>query len=97
DRGQGHKADEDREDADGDVHVEDPAPAEVVGEIPADRRSDHRGDAEDAPEDALELRAFRGRVQVTDRREDAREEDSAEDSLNAAEGDELRHVLRLPA
>src|SRR5204863_2808854 len=81
----------------GNVHVEDPAPAEVVGEIPADGRSDHRGNPEDAAEDSLKLRAFRGRIQVTDRREHAREEHAAEDSLNAAEGDELRHVLRLPA
>ena len=84
-----------REDADGHVHVKDPPPAEVVGEVTADRRSDDRREAEDPAEHSLELRALRGRIEVADGREHAREEHAAEDALQRTKTDELGHVLCL--
>src|SRR6266542_4313740 len=50
----GEEDEEDGRDPDGHVHVEDPAPADVVGEVPADGRADHRRDAEDATEESLD-------------------------------------------
>src|SRR5207253_8709695 len=97
DVGKRHEADEDRENANGHGHVEDPAPAEVVGEVAADGRTDDGRDAEDASKDALELRALGRRVQIADRREYAREQHAAKNSLDPPEGDQLRHVLGLPA
>ena len=88
---------EDGEDPDGDVDVKDPAPADVVRQVAADRRPDDRGKPEDTAEDALHARADVRRKEVGERREHAREEDAAEDALDRAEGDELGHVLRLAA
>src|SRR6185503_341743 len=89
DRREEEEDSEERDDADGDVHVEDPPPGEVVGEIAADDRSDDRGDAEDAAKDALHAGAGAGIEEVGDRCEDVREEHAAEEPLDAAEGDEL--------
>src|SRR5207249_7816575 len=62
-----------------------------------DGRTDDGRDAEDAPKDALELRALGRRVQIADRREYAREQHAAKNSLDPPEGDQLRHVLGLSA
>ena len=97
DHRQSDDADGHCEDADRHVDVEDPPPAEVVGEVAADGRTDDRGETEDATEYPLKLGALGWGIEVADRGEDAREEHSAEDSLQPAEGDELGHVLRLAA
>ena len=93
----GQEADGNREDADRNIDVEDPAPAEIVGEVATDGRSDDGGEAEDPAEDALQLGTLRGRVEVTDGGEDAREEDPSEHALQGTEADELGHVLGLSA
>src|SRR5207244_12930665 len=51
---------------DGQVDVEDPVPAEVVGEGAAKAGANQEGDPEDRPEQALVLAALAGREQVTD-------------------------------
>ena len=96
-RGEREEHDDDGEDADRDVDVEDPAPAEIVGEIATDDGTDDRGDAEDPGKDALQPGALGRRVEIGDGSEHAREENAAEDSLKRAERDELGHVLRLTA
>ena len=58
DRRQQALDDDERDDADRDVDVEDPVPAEVLGQEAADERADDEGDAEDRPEQALVLAAL---------------------------------------
>ena len=97
DRRERDEADRHRQDPYGNVHVEDPAPAQVVSEISADSRPNDRRQPEDPAEDALQLRALGGGIEVADGREDAGEEHAAEDPLDAPKCDELGHVLGLPA
>ncbi len=82
-----------RHQADGDVDVEDPVPAVVLGQEAAHQRADHEGDAEDRTEEALVLAALLRREQVPDDGQCDREERAGADALDAAEDDELRHVL----
>ena len=46
--------------ADGQVDVEDPVPADVVGQPAAQQRAEDRGDAEHGAEEALVAAALRG-------------------------------------
>ena len=93
DRRQQPADEEQRDEADGDVDVEDPVPADVLGQEAADERADDEGDAEDGAEQALVLAALGRREQVADDGERDREERTGADALDAAEQDELRHVL----
>ena len=72
-------------------------PAEVVGDQPADGRTDEERDAEHRPEEALVLAALRGREDVTDDRQRDREQGAGTQALDAAEQDELPHLLRQAA
>ena len=83
--------------ADRDVDEEDPVPAERVGDEPAQARTDERRQAEDRPEEAEVLAALGGRVEVRDDRERDREDGAAAEALEAAEQDELPHLLAEPA
>ena len=66
-----------RDQADRQVDVEDPAPAQVVGQVAAQQRPDDAGQAEDAAEDALDAAALGGREDLRDDREDRRGQDAA--------------------
>ena len=87
------RGDDEGDGADGDVDVEDPAPAGTVGEEAAEERSGHAGDAEDRAEIALVPAALAGRNDVADDAEGDRHQTAAADSLEGAEGDQLEHVL----
>ena len=58
DRRQQPLDDDQRDDPDRDVDVEDPVPADVLGQEAADERADDERDAEDGPEQALVLAAL---------------------------------------
>ena len=64
-----------------------------VGDEAAEARTDQRRDAEDGPEEAQVLAALGRRVQVGDDRERDREDGAAAEALEAAEQDELPHLL----
>ena len=83
--------------ADRDVDQEDPVPAEVIRDQPAERRPDQGRHAEHGPEEALVPAALRRREDVTDHRQRHREEGAGTQSLDAAEHDELPHLLRQAA
>ncbi len=94
DRWQQSRQDDQADDADRDVDVEDPVPAHVVGEQPAEGGSDDERDTEDRTEQALVAPSFGRCVQVTNDRERDREERSRAKSLDASEQDQHAHVLR---
>ena len=93
---EGGRGDHQRGEADGQVDVEDPAPAGPVGEPAAQQRAGHRGDAEHGPEVALVAAALAGRDDVADDAEGDREQAAAADALDGAEDDQLAHVLAEP-
>ena len=74
DRRQQPLDDDQRDDPDRDVDVEDPVPAEVLGQQPADERAGDERDAEDGAEEALVLAALLRGEQVADDRERDREQ-----------------------
>ncbi len=82
--------------ADGDVDVEDPVPAIVLGQEAAHQWPDDERDPEDRAEEALVLAALLGCEHVADDRQRDREERASADALDGAEEDELRHVLAEP-
>src|SRR5581483_5116046 len=93
-----HRRDhEERERADGEVDVEDPAPREVVDEEPAEQRPDHGRDAEHRAEQALVAAALPRRDDVADDGDRRRQQAARAEALQRAERDQLRHVLRDPA
>lgn len=75
------------------VDVEDPAPAEVLGEDAAEQRSEDAGGAEDGAEQPLVAAALAGWHEVADDRHGEHHQPAAAQSLQGAETDELRHVL----
>ncbi len=89
--------DDERDDADRQVDVEHPAPAEVLGEEPAEEGAQHARDAEDGAEEALVLSALARGDQVADDRHRQHHEAAAAQPLERPEADELRHVLGDPA
>ena len=93
---QHRRGDHQRGQADGQVDVEDPAPAGPVGQPAAQQRAGHAGDAEHGPEVALVAAALAGRDDVADDAEGDREQAAAADALEGAEGDQLAHVLAEP-
>ena len=86
-----------RDQADRQVDVEHPAPAQVVGQVAAQQRPDDAGQAEDAAEDALDAAALGGREDLRDDGEDGRGQHAAGQALQAAEDDQLGHVLAQAA
>ena len=80
--------------ADRQVDEEDPVPADVVGQEATQRGADERApSAEDGAEQALVLAALGGREEVADDRQRDREDGAGAEALDAAEGDELPHLL----
>ena len=99
-RGAGVERDRDhhqRERAERQVDVEDPAPREVVDEEAAEQRADHGRDAEDSAEEALVLAPLARRDDVADDGHRRHDQAAAADPLEGAERDQLAHVLREPA
>src|SRR6266576_3136483 len=92
-----HEDHGERETADRQVDVEDPAPARVVDNEPTDKRADDRGAREDRADQPLIAPAVPGRDDHPDHREGQREDPSGSDALNGAEDDQLPHVLRRTA
>ena len=86
--------DQHREDADGQVHVEDPAPREVGDEEAAEQGSGHRRDRENGADQAHVAAALAGRDDVRDDRLRADHEPAGADPLQRAEADQLGHRLR---
>lgn len=82
-----------RDEPDGEVDVEDPAPGQVVDEQSAEQRAEHAGRTEDRAEEALVLAAFPGRDDVADDRHRQHDQPAASEALQGAEADELGHVL----
>src|SRR4029077_1005831 len=78
-------------------HVKHPAPAEVIGDVAAGGGTQDRGKAKDGAEEAPHARPLLRRGEITDYGKDRGKEDAAEDPLDGAEDDELRHVLREAA
>ena len=68
-------------------------PADGVGDDPADRRSDHGAQAEDPAHEALVLAALARVEHVPDHGERDWEECAGTETLDAAERDELPHLL----
>ena len=93
-RGRDHH---ERDGADRQVDVEDPAPGEVVDEEAAEQRPDDRRDAEDAAEVALVLAALARRDDVADDGERRHHQAAGAEALQRAERDQLAHVLREAA
>ena len=81
------------DEADRDVDEEDPVPGELVGQKAAQPRSQQERDAEDEAEESLVLAALGRGEQVTDHRQRDREERTGAKALDAAEEDELPHLL----
>ncbi len=79
-----------------DVHEEDPAPGDVVGEDPAQRRPDERRDAPDAGDVALHLGPLGHRVDVADDRHPDRLDRAGAKPLDQPERDQSRHAPREP-
>ena len=79
------------------VDEEDPVPADRVGDDPADRRPDDGAEAEHRSEEALVLAPLGRREDVADDRERHGEQRARAEALDAAEQDELPHLLRQPA
>ena len=86
-----------REQAQRQVDVEDPAPGEVVDEEPAEERPDHGRDAEDGAEETLVFAPLAWRHDVPDHGHRRHDQAAAADPLEGAERDQLAHVLREPA
>jgi hypothetical protein len=77
----------------GQVDEEDPVPAEVVRQEPAEARPDQEGDPEDRAEEPLVLAPLGRREQVADDRQGDREEGARAETLQAPEEDQLPHRL----
>ena len=81
---------------DGDVHVEDPVPGQLVHEEAADERPDDAGDGEDRAEHALVAPPLPGRDHVTDRGHGPHDEPPGPEPLDGPEQDQLHHVPAEP-
>ena len=83
-----------RHDAEGQVHEEDPAPGQVVGQETAHRRADHRGHAPHAREIALQARPTLEPEELADDRVAEGQQRARAEPLHHAKDDQLRHGLR---
>ncbi len=86
-----------REQAERQVDIEDPAPGGVLHQKTADQRADHRRQAENAAEQPLIAAAVGGRDDVGDRRHADHHQAAAAEPLQAAHQHQLGHILRQPA
>jgi hypothetical protein len=86
-----------RDQPDRDVHVEDPAPGQIVDEEAAEQRPDHGRSPEDSPEEPLVAATLAGRDDVADDRDRDHEQPTAAEPLDRPEDDQLEHVLADPA
>ena len=86
-----------RDRADRQVDVEDPAPGEVVDEEAADQRPDHARNAEDRAEEALVAAALAGRDDVADHGDRGHDQPARAEALDRTEGNQLDHPVREPA
>src|SRR5205823_2555146 len=86
----GHRQpdDDERETADRQVDVEDPAPGRVVDDQPADRRADDRGGREGRADQALVAAAVARRDDVADRGDRERDQAARANALDPAEDGE---------
>ena len=84
--------DDERDGADRDIDVEDPAPGELLDEDAAEQRSDDARDAEDGAEEPLVAAALAGRDDVADDRLGADHQPAAAETLDRPEGDQLDHA-----
>ena len=66
---------------------------QTIGEIPPQRWSDNRGEAEYPAHEPLILTAFRGRENITNHGEGIGHHDAGTDSLNSPEDDDLGHGI----
>ena len=96
-RVEGERDHRQREQTDGQVDVEDPAPGDVVDEEPADQWPDHSGDAEDGTEVSLVAAAVARCDDVADRSRRGHHQPAAAETLQRAKRDQRRHVPREPA
>jgi len=94
--GDGHGDDHERDGADRNVDVEDPAPGEVVDENATEQRADDARRAEDGPEQPLVAAPLAGRHDIADDRLGADEQAAPAEPLDRPEGDELGHRLAEP-
>src|SRR5215208_6950899 len=80
------------EHAEREVDVEDPAPRQVRREVAAEERAGDARDAEHGAEDPLVASPLARRDDVADHGLGGDHQSAATESLDRAEGDELRHV-----
>ena len=92
-RGQRRRQHGERGDADRQVDVEDPAPAQGGGEETAEQRSDHAGQSEHGAEQPLVAAAVARGHDVADRCHGADQEPPAAESLERAERNQLGQGL----
>ena len=86
-----------RDDPHRQVDVEDPAPAEVVDEEPAEQRADDRREPEHGAEVALVLAALARRDDVADDGQRDHDQPAGAEPLHGAKADQLPHALREAA
>src|SRR5687768_10314314 len=82
---------DEREDAEREVDVEDPAPGELRREVAAEQRAGDAGDAEDGAEDPLVAPAVARRDDVADDGLRGDHEPATAEALHGTEDDELQH------
>ena len=75
------------------VDVEDPSPAEVVGDEATDQRSDDAPQSEDAHDQAHPAATLAGRKDVADGGDAQGHQGAATDAGERSGGDQLAHVL----
>ncbi|GBD19156.1 hypothetical protein HRbin27_01660 [bacterium HR27] len=92
--GHGESGGEQRQQADRHIDIENPAPAPVISDPPAEARSNDRAETEDGGKQPLPLPALGRREQIADDRDRDREERTAAETLQGTEQDELGHRLR---
>ena len=86
-----------REQAERQIDIEDPAPGGVLHQKTADQRADHRREAKNAAEQPLIATTIGGWDDVGDRRHADHHQAAAAEPLQAAHQHQLGHVLRQPA
>ena len=86
-RGKRPANDRQREEAERQIDVEDPAPTQVLDKKPADQRANHGREPEDPAEDALVAAALARREEVADDRHRGHDQAAAAEALHRAEND----------
>ncbi len=92
-RGDHHQCDQ----ADGQVHIEDPAPRQVLDDHAPEQRAGDAREAEDGSEQPLIAPALARRDDIADRRLHEHDQSAGAEPLHRAEGDQLGHRLGQPA